>query len=290
MCRLLVINVFFLMLTNALYAQKNIKLPITVEDESMEYQKKEKQYFSEAWKTEVVTNVSKPSMQVFRPDEEKNTGTSVIICPGGAMYALSINSEGNEVAKWLAERGVTAFVLKYRLVPTKEEAISELNADGERVLLRAGNVLPMGISDGLNAIEYVRKNADKYKVDVNKIGIMGFSAGGAVTMGATFNYEDHNKPNFVAPVYAWMDIIPFSDAPADAPPIFVVCASDDPLNLAPASIRIYNTWLQAGKSAELHMYAKGGHGFGMRKQDLPTDQWIDRFGEWLGLQGFMGEK
>ena len=282
-------SLFFLILTfnMSLMAQEIIKLPITETDESIDWNKKEKQYFSEIWQTEVVTNVIQPTMEVFRPDAEKNTGAAVIICPGGAMYALSIESEGNQVAKWLAERGVTAFVLKYRLVPTGADATKEMNDDGERVLLKAGNVLPLGISDGLNAIQYVRASAEKYQIDPNKIGIMGFSAGGAVTMGATFNYDPTNKPNFIVPVYAWMDIIPQSTTPSDAPPIFVVCASDDPLDLAPASVKLYSAWLKAGKSAALHMYAKGGHGFGMRKQNLPSDKWIERFGEWLESEGFL---
>lgn len=276
-----------IMMTTSMFAQKVIKLPITVEDKTVEWAKKEKQFFSQIWNTEVVTNVIKPTMQVFRPTSENNTGTSVVICPGGGMYALSIESEGNMVAEWLAEKGVTAFVLKYRLVPTGEDATKEMISDGARVLLKAGNILPMGISDGLNAIQYVRENAKKYDLDPQKIGIMGFSAGGAVTMGATFNYEEPNKPNFVIPVYAWMDIIPMSGVPADAPPIFVVCASDDPLNLAPASVKLYSAWLAAEKSAELHMFAKGGHGFGMRTQNLPSDKWIERLGEWMKIQGLL---
>jgi len=268
-------------------AQKTIKVPVTEKDETVEWAKKEKDYFSEIWQTQVVTNVSKPTMEVFKPKAANNTGAAVVICPGGGLYALSINSEGNEVAKWLAERGVTAFVLKYRLVPTGEDGTADLNTDGARVIIKAGNLLPLSISDGLNAIEYVRSNAAKYGIDPSKIGIMGFSAGGSVTMGVTYNYEEKNKPNFIVPVYAWMDILPMSPAPKDAGPIFVVCATDDPLNLAPASVNLYNAWLKEGKSAALHMYSKGGHGFGMRKQNLPSDQWIERFGEWLAIEGFM---
>ncbi len=283
----LFLPIFILLISTTMLAQKVIKLPVTVEDETVEWAKKEQQFFSDVWNTNVVTNVIKPTMQVFRPKAENNTGTSVIICPGGGMYALSIESEGNMVAEWLAERGVTAFVLKYRLVPTGEDATKEMISDGARVLLKAGNILPLGISDGLNAIQYVREKAEKYDLDPNKIGIMGFSAGGAVTMGATYSYDEFNKPNFVIPIYAWMDIIPMSPVPADAPPIFVVCASDDPLNLAPASVKIYSSWLAAEKSAALHMFSKGGHGFGMRTQDLPSDKWIERLGEWMKVQGFM---
>lgn len=278
---------FLFSISMSLMAQKIIKLPITAEDESIDWVKKEKDYFSEIWQTQVVTNVTKPTMEVFQPAAGTANGTSVVICPGGGLYALSINSEGNEVAKWLAAKGVTAFVLKYRLVPTGEDGTKDLMDDGARVLLKAGNVLPLSISDGLNAIQYVRENAETYGIDPNKIGIMGFSAGGAVTMGVTFNYDPINKPNFVAPVYAWMDIIPQSPTPSDAPPMFVVCASDDPLNLAPASVKLYSAWLEAGKKSELHMYSQGGHGFGMRQQNLPSDQWIERFGEWLTIEGFM---
>lgn len=278
---------FCFTLTFGLMAQEIIDLPITESDESINFNKKEQNYFSQIWQTQVVTNVSKPTMEVFRPDKENNSGTAVVICPGGGMYALSIESEGNMVAKWLAKKGVTAFVLKYRLVPTGEDGTSDLMTDGPRVLLKAGNVLPLGISDGLNALQYVRDNAATYGIDKEKIGIMGFSAGGAVTMGTTFNYTASNKPNFIVPIYAWMDVLPQAATPTDAPPIFVVCASDDPLNLAPASIKLYNAWLEAGKKAELHMYAQGGHGFGMRTQNLPSDQWINRFGEWLVSEGFM---
>ncbi|MEM1122375.1 MAG: alpha/beta hydrolase [Bacteroidota bacterium] len=286
MKNLLIVFIFYFV-SSSISAQKIIKLPVTLEDETIEWAKKEKQFFSKIWNTDVVANVVKPTMQVFKPEEGKNTGTSVIICPGGGMYALSIATEGNMVAEWLAERGVTAFVLKYRLVPTGEDATADMIKDGARVLLKAGNVLPLGISDGLNAIQYVRENAKEYQLDPNKIGIMGFSAGGSVAMGATFNYDEADKPNFVIPVYAWMDIIPMSPVPADAPPIFVVCASDDPLNLAPASVNIYSAWLAAKKSAELHMFAKGGHGFGMRTQNLPSDQWIERLGEWMLDQGLL---
>ncbi|MEM6320872.1 MAG: alpha/beta hydrolase [Bacteroidota bacterium] len=271
----------------ALVAQEIISLPITEKDDGVKWENKEKQFYSDIWQTEVVSNVSKPTMQVFRPEPAKNTGAAVVICPGGGLYGLSINSEGNDVAKWLAERGVTSFVLKYRLVPTGADATKDLMTDGERVLLKAGNLLPLSISDGLNAIEYVRTNADAYGINKDKIGIMGFSAGGSVTMGVTYNYEPKNKPNFIVPVYAWMNILPMAETPKDAGPIFVVCASDDPLLLAPASLDIYTAWLKAQKSAALHMYAKGGHGFGMRKQNLPSDTWIERFGEWLETEGFL---
>jgi acetyl esterase/lipase len=116
---------------------------------------------------------------------------------------------------------------------------------------------------------------------------MGFSAGGTVTASVTFQYTADTRPDFVAPIYAYMGAVKAADVPKDAPPMFIVAATDDQLGLAPDSVKLYSQWIAAKKSAEMHLYAKGGHGFGMRKQNLPTDQWIERFGEWLGVQGLL---
>ncbi|MGB5274539.1 MAG: alpha/beta hydrolase [Flavobacteriaceae bacterium] len=243
----------------------------------------EKEYFSNIWQTQVVTNVSVPTMEVFRP--ENPNGTAVIIAPGGGLFALSINSEGKEVAQWLNTKGITAFVLKYRLVPTGDDGVKEVSEIGEKIGEKVGPVLPLSIADGLTAVSEVRANAKKYAVDPEKIGFMGFSAGGAVTMGVTFNYTEANRPDFVVPVYPWMVVLGAYEVPADAPPMLVICASDDPLLLAPASIDLYSAWLGLGKVVELHMYAKGGHGFGMKKQGLPSDHWIQRFYDWSLSEG-----
>jgi len=258
-------------------------LPITV-DANTTWPTEEREYHSTTWDNTVVSNVSKPTMTVYKPT--KPNGTAVVICPGGGLYALSIESEGRAVARWLSERGVTAFVLKYRLVPTGVDATSEIMED-PNVIVKAKKILASAVSDGLNAIQHVRDNAAKYGVQKDRIGIIGFSAGGAVTMGTTYTYTAKNKPNFIGPIYAWMDVLSHQEVPVDAPPLFVLCASDDPLNLAPASVKLYQQWLAAKKPAELHMYSEGGHGFGMKKQALPSDSWIDRFGDWLGTQGLM---
>lgn len=267
-----------------LSSQEVIELPITV-NTNTKWKNPEKEFFSSVWNTQVVTNVSKPTMAVYRPTNPN--GTAVVICPGGGLYAHSINSEGIDVAKWLVKKGVTAFVLKYRLVPTGDDGTVDINNDGEQVIVRAKKILPAAVSDALNAIQHVRDNSTKYSISKDKIGIMGFSAGGAVTMGATYTYGPKNKPNFIGPVYAWMNVLSDQKVPVDAPPMFALCATDDPLNLAPASVKLYQEWIAAKKPAELHMYAKGGHGFGMKTQNLPTDNWIERFVEWLAVQGFM---
>lgn len=249
----------------------------------------EKAYFSDIWQNDVVTNVSLPTMEVFRP--ENPNGTAVIVAPGGGLYALSITSEGTQVAEWLAEKGITAFVLKYRLVPTGEDGVKEITDEGAsnpaRIFERVAPVMPYAIADGLSAIAYVRTHAEDLKIDPGKIGFMGFSAGGAVTMGVAYNFSEENRPDFIVPVYPWTTAMPVKDAPRNAPPMLVICATDDPLGLASGSIELYNSWLKANKVPGLHMYAKGGHGFGMKKQNLPSDEWISRFYDWSVAEGIV---
>lgn len=250
----------------------------------------EKAYFSKAWNTEVVANVTKPTLTVFKPAPELKNGTAIVICPGGGFMALSIASEGTEVATYLTARGVTAFVLKYRLAHTGDDATEEftkLYNDREKFRETIGKVIPLAIDDGLAAVVYVRQHAAEWGVSPDRVGIIGFSAGGGVTAGVAFHYKPEGRPAFVAPIYAGGGMSKDVPVPTDAPPMFIAAATDDSLGLAPESIALYQRWTDAHKSAELHMYAKGGHGFGMRKHDLPTDHWIDRFADWLELQGWL---
>ncbi len=268
------------------FAQNTIELPYE-KNNSVTWQGGEKDYFSEIWQNQVVTNVSLPTMEIFKP--ESPNGTSVIIAPGGGLYALSIKSEGTDVAKWLAKKGITAFVLKYRLVPTGDDGVAEITEEGtsnpQKIGERVTPVLPLSVADGLSAVTYVRENAQKLGLQPNKIGFMGFSAGGAVTMGVTFNSTDKNRPDFIVPVYPWMTVIPEYTIPENAPPMLVICASDDPLGLAKASADLYQAWLAKGISVGMHMYAKGGHGFGMKQQQLASDNWINQFYLWAITEG-----
>jgi acetyl esterase/lipase len=271
-------------------AQDVIPLPTGTGAESTQENYPEKEYFSKIWNTEVVTNVTKPSLTVFKPSPELRNGTAVVICPGGGFMALSINSEGTDVAKYMAARGVTAFVLKYRLAHTGEDAPQEftaLFADRQKFQEVVGKVIPLAVADGLAAVAYVRQHAQELGVSSDRVGIIGFSAGGRVTAGVAFHYSPESRPAFVAPIYPGGEISKDVSVPADAPPMFIAAATDDQLGLAPESVALYEKWTAAHKSAELHLYAKGGHGFGMRKQNLPTDHWIDRFADWLELQGWL---
>jgi len=266
-----------------IHGQEIISLPHE-SPENVQWEGGEKAFFSKIWNTEVVCNVSSPTMQVFRPDAAISNGTSVVIAPGGGLYALSIESEGNMVARWLNEKGITAFVLKYRLVPTGEDGVRELNETSnnnvDEFIRLIGTVLPFSVADGLTAVKYVREHAAELGVEKNKIGFMGFSAGGAVTQGVAYEGNGVTRPDFVVPVYSWTTAMPVQEAPENPPSMLVICASDDPLGLAAGSIELFNSWLTAGQKAELHMYSKGGHGFGMKKQDLPSDSWIERFYDW----------
>lgn len=240
------------------------------------------------WRTRVVFNVVNPTLTIFRPEPDKANGTAVVICPGGAFFGLSIDSEGFEVARWLNGRGVTCFVLKYRLVPCKTD-------DPTRELMTRGKlddvvapIIKLALADGKAAIAHVRQHAKDYGVNPDQIGILGFSAGGTVTASVAFNYAPDSRPNFVAPIYlAYKWVIKEGGVPADAPPMFILAATDDPLKLAPESVALYQDWTAAGKSAELHLFSRGGHGFGMRKQNLPSDHWMERFADWLEMQGWL---
>ena len=268
---------------------------------------------SETWKqTEVVykdgggrtmiRNVVKPTLTAYLPDKNKATGTAIVICPGGGFHFHSWDSEGVEVAKWLRDRGVAAFVLKYRLLDTgatQEEFQKHLDVlFGRRASVAdptdaaalqkeqaERKAIPMlAAADGRQAMKIVRQRAAEWGVSADRIGIMGFSAGAAVVMGVVMDHSAESRPNFAAPIYGGST--GGAPVPADAPPLFILVAGDDVPN-AIGSAKLYSEWRSADKPAELHIYSKGGHGFGMNKRGLPVDSWIERFGDWLGAQGLL---
>jgi acetyl esterase/lipase len=250
----------------------------------------------------MVRNVVKPTLTLFLPSPSLANGTAVIVCPGGGFRFLSWQSEGTDVAQWLTDRGVTAFVLKYRLVDTgaTEAEFQQATAEMNRRIAQRGEalnrdteppvdpdrerVLPLAKADGRQALKVVRERAAEWGIAPNRIGIMGFSAGAIVTDDAAIHYGPDDRPDFVAPIYGapWEKV----QVPADAPPMFILCANDDPL-ASVTSLHLFSEWKAAGKSVELHIYSKGGHGFGMVKHGLPVDNWIDRFGDWLEMQGLL---
>ncbi len=155
----------------------------------------EKEYFSPLFNTQVVTNVVKPTLTKFAPTAESSNGTAVVICPGGGFHALSINSEGVDVAKWLNEKGVTGFVLKYRLVPTGKDGVVEMLGKGrEKVEEDMRSVFELAAADGAAAVKYVRDHAEELGVNPKRVGLMGFSAGGSVTTAVALHYSPRRAP------------------------------------------------------------------------------------------------
>lgn len=245
-----------------------------------------------------IRNVTRPTLTVYLPDRDKATGTAIIVAPGGGFTHLAIDKEGHDVARWLQARGVAAFVLKYRLLDTgTEEEYRNRTAAAARATQPATapgtspapnpereRAIALAVADGRQAVKLVRQRAAEWGIAPDRIGLMGFSAGGMLTMGVVMQHDADSRPNFAAPIYGGSTSgLP---VPADAPPLFIASASDDPI-AAVSSAKLYLDWKTAGRTAELHIYSQGGHGFGMSKRGLPVDAWIDRFGDWLQLQGLL---
>ncbi|HJT77380.1 MAG TPA: alpha/beta hydrolase domain-containing protein, partial [Gemmataceae bacterium] len=281
---------------------------------SEDWMQKELEYRNDWDKKTMVRNVTTPTLTAFLPDPSLATGAAVVICPGGGFRFLSWQSEGTEVAQWLQARGVAAFVLKYRLMKTaasEEEFRKEMAAffvslanrrdrpsadnapkreatkDQEKPSEASRRDIPedmrrigaFAIADGKQAIKVVRRHAAEWGIKPDRVGIMGFSAGGMVTMDVVMDSDKESRPDFAAPIYGGGGT-GGAKIPADAPPLFILCASDD--FLADGSARLYAEWKGAGRPVELHIYEKGGHGFGMTPKGLPVDRWIERYGDWLG--------
>jgi acetyl esterase/lipase len=232
------------------------------------------------WKVEntplgtVVFNVVTPTLTAYLPERSKATGTGVIIAPGGAFVALAIDLEGNDVARRLQERGIAAFVLKYRIVEKRQDGIPKMDMD------TAGRY---GIGDGIQALKVVRQHAAEWGLQANRIGFMGFSAGAMVTSGVLLQEEAAGRPNFAALIYGG----PFGKMPtipANLPPMFLAWAQDDPVALVPV-VKFQDALATAGYKPEVHIFNAGGHGFGMRKQGTSSDHWIDMFLYWLDALG-----
>ena len=237
-----------------------------------------------AGKVHIVTNVTIPTVTIFRPQAGKANGTAMLVAPGGAFRALAWDMEGTEVAEWLASRGITAFVLKYRVRPPADQAVGQPEAFDEWAL-RTKGARDVAVADAQQALRFIRANAGKYGLMANRVGMIGFSAGAITTMGAALGDDAAARPDFAVPVYGAM--IPSQAPKAGAPPLFVVATQDDPQVPPAKSLEIYERWTSAKLPAELHLYEKGGHGFGMRQRSLPADRWPAALEAWLRSRRFM---
>jgi acetyl esterase/lipase len=224
----------------------------------------------------VVFNVVTPTLTAYLPERSKATGTGVILAPGGAFVALAIDLEANQVARWLQEKGIAAFVLKYRIMEKRQEGIpAGMNMD------EAGKY---GIADGIQALKVVRQHAAEWGVSPDRVGFMGFSAGAMVTSGALLQKDAAGRPSFAALIYGGpFGLMP--SIPAKLPPMFLAWAQDDAVAREPV-VKFYDALMSAGHKPEVHIFSAGGHGFGMRKQGTSSDHWIDAFYDWLEAQGF----
>lgn len=247
-----------------------------------------------AWgEQQIVRNVSSPALLAFPAAPEGNTGISVVIAPGGGFRFLAIDQEGTEVARWLNARGINAFVLKYRLQPTPRSdllfkagliwmfagaAINAWRSDDQLPDRPFSPIQTKAISDGLKAIAWVRENAEQWNLRVDSIGMLGFSAGGAVASGVAKQGRGAERADFVALLYA---VPAAGEVPDNAAPLFIVTADDDPVVPASWSQALHEQWLAAGRESTLIRYPEGGHGFGLKQQGIAADQWIARFHEWL---------
>jgi acetyl esterase/lipase len=281
--------VLFTVVANA--QQKVIQLYKGAAPGSESWDWDQKESADNMYHSNAIYNVVHPTLTVYLPEgSHAPTGIAVIICPGGGFHSLSIDHEGYEVGRWLQKMGITAFLLEYRLMhitgtdPYKQENADRTNkaADKEKT-----KVISMAIADGRAAIAYVRSHATEYGISPSKIGIMGFSAGGTIAAAAAYGYTPVNKPNFVAPIYAYFPPEMQNNVPADAPPMFIAAATDDTFNLQSHSLSLYKTWMEAKHSAELHIFSKGSHGFGMKKQGFESDNWTDDFMAWMKTEGLL---
>jgi acetyl esterase/lipase len=236
------------------------------------------------------TNVSKPTLTVYRPAKDKDTGISLLICPGGGYHNLGWDVEGEEVAAWLTSIGMTGIILKYRCPR------------------RAGDVRgepPLGpLKDAQRAVSLVRTRAKEWGIDPRKIGMVGFSAGGHLVGATCTNFELRSyegideidqascRPDFGVMLYSGYfkvkdGLSPTIRMPSGIPPLFIVHATDDPISEVEHSVTMYLAMKRAGAPAELHVYATGGHGFGVRKVDHPCAGWTERCTDWMRKSGIL---
>jgi acetyl esterase/lipase len=229
-----------------------------------------------------ITNVTRPQMTVYRPDDPN--GAAVLVCPGGGYKILAYEHEGADVCEFLTEHGVTAILLKYRVPSPRERALQ----------------------DAQRAIGMIHHHAEEWGVDSGRIGMLGFSAGGNLTVMTCLHGSEHTYPmdekldvensipSFAIPVYPAYLVERGTEGPLlsnitvkdTSPPLCLVHAADDPWT-ASGSFLLAVEYKKHDIPCEVHVYAKGGHGFGMKKKGLPVDAWPHRVIEWMDSMGYL---
>lgn len=247
------------------------------------------------WGDPMARNISTATLTPFLPEPGKANGAAVIVAPGGGFRWLSMGNEGWEVAQALADRGIAAFVLKYRLQPTPEsldgfkESMERTFAAAADTSARTTRVQPRwDLSDQLEDAEaaytMIIKRAAEWGVDTSRLGMIGFSAGAGLTMYCTLNSKSMEL-DFIGPIYGGMGPV---EVPKNAPPMFTVIASDD--FLFRGQFGVVESWFKAGRPVEFHLYQNGGHGFGLGNPDRTSNRWFDAFIHWLDVNRFLATK
>jgi len=237
----------------------------------------------------VVSGVHSPSLTVYLPNPVAATGAAVVVCPGGGHRELWVDHEGHNVARWLADHGIAAAVLKYRLardVANPENAPQPYTVERE------------ALADAQRAIRLIRIHAIEWKLDPERVGIMGFSAGGEVA-GLTARQSESDRPAVIDAVDRQSSLPAFQALiypgrsakiipAAGQPPAFLACGYDDRQDIAEGLAEVYLRFKRAGVPAELHIFTGAGHGFGQRAGNtIPAGAWLQRFHDWLGERGFL---
>jgi len=239
-------------------------------------------------------NVTVATLTPYLPDPSNASGAAVVVAPGGGFRTLSMENEGSNVAKALAAKGVAAFVLKYRLVQTPadmpgfENSMKAMFSGAAARPPRpstpdamAASIAPQ-LEDARAAFALIRKRAGEWHVDPNRIGMVGFSAGAMLTLTTALAGQDA-KPAFIGNIYGPVAAM---TVPADAPPMFVAVAADDPF-FGNGETGIIKSWIAAKRPVELHLFEQGGHGFGMYPKTTTSTGWFEEFVRWLGMHGML---
>lgn len=236
----------------------------------------------------MIYDVSEPTLELFRPAPGRANGTAVIVAPGGGFVALGYTFGGTDVARALAARGITAFVLKYRTIRSgdgpmrmpdvhmKEMGVIMSRAKtGEPVEMPRFAGEPHAVEDGVRAMAIVRQRASEWGIDPRRVGVLGFSAGAYLAADLAIG-DAASRPNFVGLIYGGLR----TPVPVGAPPAFIAGAADDEYQ-ATDPVLLYQAWRKAGAAAELHLYERGGHGFDLHRQGTTSDHWFDQLLWWM---------
>ena len=242
--------------------------------------------------TRLVTNVTKPTITIYRPAKDKDTGTAMLICPGGGYWDLYWQLEGEEVAAWLNSIGVTGIILKYRVPRRPDEP--------------KGQPARRPLQDAQRAVSLVRSNAAKWGINPQQIGMVGFSAGGHLAIATATSFDRRRykqiddvdkiscRPDFAIGVYSGYlkakdkdEIAPGLRIPVGTPPVFLAHGGNDIISPPEHSVLMYLALKKASVPAELHIYATAAHDFGVRPSEHPCSTWTQAYAAWLRHQGFL---